>query len=275
MKRIQRSKPAPRNRQKPELRGRKFKPPTQPPEITPQPFNALTIFHVGKGDTGTYDFTAKDIANMIIAQVNPSKLFILPATALEVRVQKIRVWNISGKTLHLVAYDYLSSATTQASLQIVIDMGSPSTYPAVGYEWPTTHQQTVLNSTITKNIFSIVAGAKADVVMYISVLWRIYGMPVPQYTLGLLARISGTLEDVKKDTKDVADQAKESNSHLKEIRESQPGLVSKIINGVAHIGAYVAPLAADEVTLSALKDIQESVQKLSLMHSCESLEYIE
>lgn len=268
-------KPAPRPRQRADLRGRKFKPPTQPPEITPQPFNALTIFHVGKGDSGKYEFTPSDLAKQVIQQINPSKLFTFPETALELRVLKVRVWNMTGKTLHLVAYDYLSNATSQASLQIVIDMGSPNTYPAVGYEWPTTHQQTVLNSTITKKLFTVVGGEKADVVMYISVLWRIYGMPVPQYTLGLLAQITDTLKDVKTDTKEVVEQAKESNSHLKDIRESQPGLISKIINGVAHVGAYVAPLAADEVTLNALKDLQDSVNKLSLMHSCESLEYIE
>lgn len=234
----------------------------------------MTIFHVAVGDSGVYDFKSKDIAAMIIKQINPDNLATIPPTALEIRLQKVRAWNLTGKTLNLVTFDYISRATTTTTLATCIDLGNPTTYPAVGYEWPTTHQQTVLNSTNTLNLFTIVSGASNQCVVYINVFWRLYGIPKPQLTIDVLSRICADLQKVEENAEGIVKQTTETNQHLISIKESQPGLVSKIVNGVAHIGAYVAPLAADELTLQTLKDLQESVNKLSLMSSRESLEIL-
>lgn len=281
------SSPAPKPPRRPraDMRGIKLKVPGNPPDVTLQPFNNLTMVHIGSNDKGVFEYTATDLIKELIAQVDPEGKQALAQDYVDIRLIRIRAWNLTGKTLNLALYDFTArqaSDATSPCLTTIMDVGNPTTYPSVGYEWPTTHQQSTLNSKVSRKVLTLVSGAQAQCVLYLTLLWKFAGTPKPLSSGELLMEIAHTLDQSRKvqeethqELKTVDGKLSITNARLRKIVSAQPSLVSKIVDGVVHLGANVVPLAADEVTLRKFDELQTAVNRLSLYTSKESLEFLE
>lgn len=260
-----------------ETKGRKFSPNQNPPDVSLKPFNQLTMVHTGNGTTeNVYDYSSRDLLAELIKQINPaSNGAQISPDHIEMRVTMVKAWNITGSKIAFTAYDFIAKDDT--TLCSIVDVGAKDSYPVIGYEFPSSFRETVLKSTKDK-IYSIFTPRGNTVIIYTNVLWRFIGNPVFTFSTDLLIHISQQVDKVAQSSNSTAIATSSTAAHTSKIAKStqrlvdlQPGLVSRIVDGVAHIGAYVAPLAADEETTLRLQDLKESMELLLTLNDAPEL----
>lgn len=99
----------------------------------------------------------------------------------QIRVQKIRVW-VTGegdsagipRAVSLDVYDIVNVSAADGNSKIiktVFDVGGKNHYPAVGYQYPVTHQNVVLSAD-NQLIAGVDYPIGTNITVYIDVLWR-------------------------------------------------------------------------------------------------------
>lgn len=252
-----------------ETRGKKFSPPQNPPDVSLKPFNQITMVHSGEGKTSSYDYAGKDLISELIDQINPLGKTTGPqidTSHIEMRVLIVKAWNLTGTKMAFTAYDFTHSGDN--TLCSIVDIGAKDSYPTVGYEFPSVHKELII-TTKSPKIFSLFTPPGDTVVIYTTLLWRLVGNPTFKFSNDLLIHISNQISSIESKVAEtnqtagsIAANTSSSAKSLNELVKAQPGLVERIVNGVAHVGAYVAPLAADEDTLQRLDELKESVNLL-------------
>lgn len=260
----------PRLRPNAEYRGRKFDPGNNPPDVTLSPFNHLVLVHLAEGSAFS-SFKVKDLLTQLKSQVDPDSRQNLEVGFMELKIQSVRVWNLTGKMLTLRANDFVTSTTDAVvTLCTTMDVCGGADWARVAFEWPTTHKQVTLSSSRDVSLFDVVTGANDKAIMYVTVLWRFTGQPVIKFSGDILVNMSRNINSIRQTSQKLVTGQEESNRHLTEIVKNQPGLVSKIIDGITHVGAYVAPLAADAELLSRLDELKMAIDDLALVSQYDS-----
>lgn len=101
----------------------------------------------------------------------------------DVRIQSVAVWNLEGKSLALVVYDYMMEVNKTRSqkpleqsevLDDIVDARTDGNVPTCGYRWPLAHQSHVLtnDSDLPREVFRVIAPNGSNVFMHIHMLWR-------------------------------------------------------------------------------------------------------
>lgn len=262
-----------------ETKGRKFSPGQNPPDVALKPFNQITMVHSGSGTTETsYDYTSQDLLGELIQQINPSGSPNGPdlkADHIEMRVLTVKAWNLTGSKIAFSAYDHISNDNT--TLCSIVDVGAKDSYPVIGYEFPSAHKEVVIK-TGSKKIYSLFTPKGNTVMIYTTLLWRFIGNPKFTFSTELLIHMSQKIDHMETSTRKIAQSSNSTAAStratvkaVEKLVEAQPGLVSRIVDGVTHIGAYVAPLAADEDTLRRLEELKESVSLLLAINDAPEL----
>jgi len=161
------------NRIRNDLHGSKTSPRADPPEITRQPWNTLTIANNFTQTTlGTpVTFTPNSIGLALLQQVG------LPtAQAFEIRVQSIAAWDLSGTSIGVRPFDLLQngSSTNGNPLTVLTDKPGRNRWAKVGYFFPNTQRNNTLISTDNvTTVFQLeLSAAASNGAYHLRILWR-------------------------------------------------------------------------------------------------------
>lgn len=223
-----------------QLTGGKFTPPSNPPDVTAQPWYPLVLSWTANPGLTTFStLVAKFRAELdphstgfnqaIFASGDPKSFRV------QFRFKKVVTWNLTGKAISLTIYDDLEQNNTDKDqLGGWTDCGGPSYFPAIGFIYPYSHANRVhrpdekLKDTV---IFQTTASASSDtLLMHLSVLWRFDG------SVKALGTLPSNEERLLAAIKNLAGQ----------IRQNQPSTLSRVVDGVRKTASLVSVIAAPE-----------------------------
>lgn len=220
--------------------GARYSPPTNPPDTTAQPWWPIVISSIRK--PGDYTFNA--LVTDFLKQVGTGNTFN-PASyntdkgtpfRLQVRVERVAVWNLSGRIVSLSVWDVeerhdASTETTQTDLLGGwVDCGGANCFPAIGYKYPSSHHRRVYRPDprySNVKLFTTTGGTNDWILHHIHVFWRADG--------------TAQFATVKSEVEEITD----SVTDLKYTLDKEgPSLASRTLENVGVIAAnYVIPLA--------------------------------
>nr|QRW42518.1 MAG: hypothetical protein [Nefer virus] len=165
-----------------ELFGGSLKVPQNPPSVAYQPWNHLTVVHAGStSTTGEITITVPDLVAQLRSQTDPIGTGLSKSTIINLKLQRVRAWNLTGNMIALSVDDFSDTAKSIADVDALcglVDTGSKNHTPAVGYDIPSTHRNLVLRNdklTSTSVLYHVMAPSSDTVVIYTTVLWKFDG----------------------------------------------------------------------------------------------------
>lgn len=210
-----------------EVKGGQIHVSSNPPDITYQPWYPCTVVHMGA--TSDLHITVDDLVKELAGQLDPfhhafhgtlgdgSTVRCLvdqknaTAPRINLRLQSVRAWNLTGRIISLSVDDFsdISKAIGDAdSLCGLVDTGSSTHVPAVGYELPLSHRNIVLRNSSTEGsaqLYHVMAPSSDTFIVYTNVLWRCDGPSklasgFEDKMLSVMKRISNLSKTVSENT---------------------------------------------------------------------------
>lgn len=229
-----------------QLKGGKIEVPTNPPSVSYQPWHTLTVVICDK--SGKLSVSVSDLAAQIKRQIDPTKHALVDVPVINVKLHKVRAWNITGNMIALSVEDFTDLDQAKADTDALcglVDTGSSMHIPAVGYDLPASHKEIVLrNGTNSASDSSItlfhVMSAKADsVIIYVNILYKFDG---PVNISGFEDTMLNALHHIGSDVASIREAAERSEKR-------QTSIGSFIADGVVRTAPYVLPAIADATEL--------------------------
>lgn len=263
------------------VKGRVLRLNTNPPVVNYQPWNFVTLVKFFKG---TESIKTQDILALLRSQVDPHKRGFNQTTSgdgrfvVQFKLKSVRAWNLTGKILALSVDDFNEQETAKGErdqLCGVIDTGTATHTPAVGYILPKNLQEKVIRTDDKQGddyLFTGQVGDSDQGIFYITIEYRFDGpIVLPKYftpldymnsgfttvAQGLDSQITAT-SSLSKRTSDM----KKILSRLKEISEntyaSRPSIIKKVITGIGEVALMtVLSAAAADDDASSFGDFAE------------------
>lgn len=254
---------------------------TNPPVVNYQPWNHITLVKFFKA---TESVQAQHILALLRSQADPTKRgFNQTQTGdarfvIQMKLKSIRAWNLTGKIIALSVDDFNEQETAKGErdqLCGVIDTGTATHTPAVGYILPKNLQEKVIRTDDKQGadyLFTCQVGESDQGILYINIEYRFDGPVVlPKYftpldyvnagfstvAQGLDSQIMATAT-LSKRTSDM----KQVLSRLREISENtyaaRPSIIKRVISGLGEVAMMaVATSAAAEEDSSSFCDLGE------------------
>lgn len=251
-----------------EISGHKISPGVNPPDLTYQPWNNVILLlpRSGKDNVAV---TVRDLADRLKEQIDPTKHGFRQDKdyRVQMRVQTIRVWNLTGKMVALSVEDFLDSTKDKKGVDQLcglVDAGSATHTPAIGYVLPLAHRNCVLRNDDDESdhtIFLVSSGSGDQVYCYVTLLWRFDG---PVKTVAFHNQMITMIKGFRADNNDkMTTTIQELQNVVKAITDNSPSLIKKGVE----IAACVAPLVAEEGTdglVSQLKRLTQALENVYL-----------
>lgn len=215
-----------------QLDGGHFSPATNPPQVTYQPWNRVIIVHPF---TATLTLKVQDLLYLIRSQVDPTNRGFNQTTSgdarfvLQICLHTISVWNLTGRVISLAVDDFSDTrAGTGGRDQLcgLVDTGSTTHTPCIGYKYPSSLQHHVLRTDDNEGgviLLTSQSGTGDQCVLYLTLTYRFDG-PVKAPNI-----LSPSVEMIKA---------------LETIKAQQPSTISKVVDGVAKAAEVVYVAAA-------------------------------
>lgn len=182
------------------------------------------------------------------------------ALMLQVHMHKISAWNLTGKVISLSVGDFSSqtqSVEDREQLAGLVDAGTSTHTPAVGYNYPSSHKSIVLrNDKFDRDIrlYTITSGKSDTVCVQVHMDYRFDGPIKPPITMLTEALI---LQELQSSTANAAESAQKLVgidkvlARLDKIAQATSDLqkksyLDKIIDGVKHTAMIVAAVADEQ-----------------------------
>lgn len=213
-----------------ELKGGKMDVPTNPPSVAYQPWMPVTVVHAGV--SGEITITVSDLINQLISQIDPTKHAILPpdrnnrpTAVINIRLRSVRAWNMTGKMIALSVDDFSDADKAIADVDTLcglVDTGSASHVPAVGYDLPESHKNIVLrngtdNSTDKSAVlYHVISGSDDSCIIYTNIFWKCDG---PAKFSQFQDKMMETILEMNKNIKSSTKIVDKSADRLKDIKE--------------------------------------------------------
>lgn len=248
--------------QEKQLTGGKVTPSPNPPDITYQPWNQVVLMDILTGGGKTYD--VQMLVDLLKAQVDPKKRGFNQGTGestliIQLRISTVYAWNLTGKVISLSLTDFTDSRTASENreqLAGLVDAGTRTHTPAVGYKYPSSLRQTVLqNDKYDRNVdlFVVNFGSTDSVCLHIHIEYRFDGPitpPTSRLTEALLLeQLTTTSSAASRSLRKLVginDVVQRLDQIAKSTSDSQKSsYIDKVISGVKHTAMLVAA-AADE-----------------------------
>lgn len=255
-----------------QLRGGKLLMRSNPPDISLQPWNHLTLAWMkGPGNTNF-----GDLVNSIRAQVDPVGTGFAKSPAIQMKVHSIRVWNLTGKTVAMSVFDFTDKDQGNADqLMGSMDTGTPTDLPSLGYELPINLRNHVVRNDAQTGallLFNTSSATSDRLMHYVRMEWKFDGpAKSPSFDTSVLERVYIKASVSAKNSEAIRKSMEASQQLLQKLLDAQPTLIEKVISGVTHIGAEVAPLLTDD-TVQQISDLVQATKDLKLLSSFVSLE---
>lgn len=248
---------------KADVKGGKLNVSVNPPEITFQPWMPLTVMIQHGG--GEYKATVNSIASVLVAQVDPlrhalraandNSVNALGGPLFQFRFRSVRAWNLTGHMIALSVNDLTDNTKDNTDcLCGLVDTGSNSHVPAVGYELPLSHRDIVLrNNKQDKddNLFHIITPAGDSTIIYVNIFWRFDGpSKFSSFTssmLSMIKQIRNKVANIDRTTDDIATTAARSDEKLETLVDHTRGSIGNtIVKGIEIAAPYVISTAVAE-----------------------------
>lgn len=239
---LQSAKPRRRNRNSAyittrQLNGGHFSPPSNPPDVTAQPWYPLTLSWTDTPSTVTFD----KCLDIFKRQLDPSGHGLNPASynsntgtpfRVQFRFRRIQVWNLTGRALSLMVWDDLEQNNSDKDqLGGWTDCGGVANFPAIGFTYPYSHANRVHrpdpNLKDTVICMTTASGSHDSILYHLSLLWRFDGS----------VKVLGTLPSAEERL------LRELSTLTQAIKDSQPSTVDRVLDG-AKVAASVIAVAA-------------------------------
>lgn len=254
-----------------ELTGGKLSVPPNPPSVTYQPWNHLTVVQAGSASSGG-EITVKvsDLVDLIQKQIDPIKTGLATAPILNVKLQRVRAWNITGHMIALSVDDFSDAAKAIADVDALcglVDTGSTNHTPAVGYDLPNSHKNIVLrNGTSSATdkkavLYHVMAPAADTIIIYTTVLWKFDG---PSKFSTFNSTMLQAIESIAENVQGVGTNLSVLQETVERIdsRSSKLAVGNAIVDSVKVVAPFVIPAAGIQTgndaqyerIISALKD---------------------
>lgn len=271
-----------------QLQGGKQDVPVNPPSVTYQPWNSVTLVKTFQGNISVQ---ANDILQMMRDQLDPTGRGFNATTSgdsrfvVQLRIFSVRAWNLTGRVLSLSVDDfgdYLPAQGGRDQLCGIVDTGTSTHTPAVGYDLPMSHRNHVIRTddqTGTDYLFNIQSSPNDQCIAYIRLAYRFDGpVKAPQYLLPIdkiLHHAKSTDVNIQTTTTHLI-ELKGMVSELRNIAdkidsESKPSLLTKVVDGVKTTAMLVSALSAEfedlglsrESSVSSAFEMSERVDDLA------------
>lgn len=205
--------------------GQKFTPSLNPPDITAQPWCNVILAQVDNHQKFFYS----DLVKWLKIQVDPEHRGFNrndfdsnseDSFRVQFKLRSVTVWNLTGKVLGLSVNDFTTARGGSDQLGGWVDCGGPSSFPAVGYRYPSSHQNFVFRpdqSNKSSELFVTTAGQSDSLLYHISISYRFDG-PIKFIVPAQVAEII--------------------SSNVCDIKSNQPSILNRIKDGV-EVGAAV------------------------------------
>nr|UNZ11832.1 hypothetical protein [Zeya Brook chaq-like virus 2] len=260
--------------------GARYSPPTNPPDTTAQPWWSLVLSSIRKPGDYTFDSLVTDFLKQVGTgyTFNPTSYNTDRGSPFRIqfRIERVAVWNLSGRIVSLSVWDVeerqdATTDTTQTDLLGGwVDCGGVQCFPAIGYQYPSSHHRRVYRPDpryASVKILTTTGGTSDSILYHIHVHWRADG--------------TAKFSTIKSDVEEITDSVSEVKVALDSISNKEgPSLATRTLSNVGVIAAnYVIPLAlgdsipgtsANIAAVSAsltTTDLPKSEQQLSGLRS--------
>lgn len=234
-----------------------------PPDVTYQPWNSLTLVH--STTETTYTCCAQDVLAMLRKQVDPTGRGFNPSTSgdkrfvVQFKLHSIQAWNLTGKVLALAVDDYSeaqSAAGGRDQLCGLVDTGSQTHTPCVGYLLPASHRQMVIRTDDKQGsdqLFTITSGGGDQLIIYLKIAYRFDGPVTPPKLLlpignciNLLTAGNRVNQRVAVRVEGIRDILTSLHEIAENTYESKPSTIEKIVDKVKYVALAVSALGDEE-----------------------------
>lgn len=238
------------------MNGGKFLPVNDPPQVAYQPWNHITLAWYSKPADANFG----DLVNKIINQLDPQGTGFSKDLAIQMKIHSVRVWNVTGKHIALTVYDYMDH-DDKDQLCGIMDAGSNTGVPRIGYELPLSFRQHVMRNDATtgqRKLFTTSSASGDSILHYVRLEWRFDG-PIKGPTIDLDWQRRSYETQVKN-----LEFNEATSKTAQQLLDAQPSTVEKVISKITHRAAEVALFAGDR---EVLNDIASAIKEISLSSS--------
>lgn len=246
---------------KSEVKGGKYSPSSNPPDITAQPWNNYVLVDTYKGN---FTYTVNNVCSYFKQRIDPTKFGLNQSKdfRIQFKIVSIACWNLTGRFITLSVEDYGdtdSSKTGRDQLCGLLDSGTQMHTPAIGYRLPLSVRNYVLRNDDKQgeiNLFHTQSGDSDTSLVHIHMQWRFDG-PVspPTFNASNLNDIDIGLNSLKSIAESLKEIAEKSE-------KDKPSTVSKVVDGVSRLALLVASSAIDD-DVSLLSDLESCLDHFS------------
>lgn len=242
---------------KQELHGGKLSVPTNPPDVTLQPWFPTTLVILTSMPTSkNYSMGVAALVKALSDQLDPTGHAFTGAntTILNIRMVSVRCWNLDGNVIGLSCDDFSDSAKAKADVDhlcSLLDTTGQGSTACVGYEYPDAHKHFILrNGTDDNNdskvtLFTVIAPSGNSLAIYVSLLWKFDGPAKMMAPASMLANLLSAAKSTQRNT-------------AKIVENTTSSAISTIFEGVKH-GALLTVSAG-----AGQEDLADQISRLSL-----------
>lgn len=209
-----------------ELTGGKMNVPSNPPSVSYQPWMPIIVVHTGK--SGEIVIKMSDLVNQLIQQIDPTNHAISQNPVINIKIRSVRAWNVSGTIIALSVDDFSDADKAIKDVDMlcgIVDTGSASHVPAVGYDLPVSLKNVVLRNgsdpSTDKDVilYHIVSGQNDSVIIYTSIFWKFDG---PSKFTGFQSTMMQAICDIRDNTDKTKKNTKALTKVTKDILDAMP-----------------------------------------------------
>lgn len=183
------------------LKGHKINPGPNPPNITYQPWNHVTVAH---GLKTSESIQVKDIPELLKAQLDPEGRGFNQTTSgdkrfiLQMKLKSVRAWNLTGNLIAMSVDDFIDTTAAKGGREQLcglVDTGTTRHTPCVGYVFPMSHREHVLRSDDQEGeiyLVNVQLDTAATGMIYLDLSYKFDGPVKPPALTSMLGGISLT-----------------------------------------------------------------------------------
>lgn len=176
------------------LHGGKKKVPSNPPDVTYQPWNNITLIDSFNPTNGVKTWQVKDVVKILTKQIDPTGHAFrddvkdsLQYPIIQFKLSEVHTWNLTGRMIAFSATDFIDTTPGKSDLEQlcgIVDTGAVGTTPAIGYQYSSAHRSHVLrNDGVSSDVylFNVQAGTADNCIVYIKISYKFDGpVKIPQ-----------------------------------------------------------------------------------------------
>lgn len=259
-----------------EMKGGMMNVPSNPPIVSYQPWFSTTVVHAGV--SGDITIKVSDLITQLVQQLDPTQHGFktkkdgsnVGGAILNIRIRSIRAWNLTGRMIALTVDDYSDADKAIADVDAlcgIVDTGSQSHIPAIGFEMPESHKNIVLrNGTDSSSdkdavLYHIVSPSSDTCIIYTSIFWKFDGpakfTSFHNSMLTSVQQIERNVFHIENNVGKILDIATQEDS------KNKGDYGNLVVDGITKIAPYViSAAAANESIAPQNQELLERIQQL-------------